>query len=116
MDQKYITDTRKLLNFIMLSPSPCHAVSISASELEGMGFLPLDERKPFSIQKGKSYYVKRNSSALIAFTIPLSFSVFNIVSAHTDSPCLKIKWNPELKAQGFTTRLNVESYGGLILN
>lgn len=116
MDQKYITDTRKLLNFIMLSPSPFHAVSISASELEGMGFLPLDERKPFSIQKGKSYYVKRNSSALIAFTIPQSFSGFHIVSAHTDSPCLKIKWNPELKAQGLPTRLNVEAYGGLILN
>ena len=112
MDQKYLTDTRRLLNFIMLSPSPFHAVSMAASELEAAGFIPLDERKPFSIKRGNSYYVKRNSSALIAFTVPSSFSGFHIVSAHTDSPCLKIKWNPEVKAQGMPTRLNVETYGG----
>lgn len=115
MDQKYLTDTRRLLNFIMLSPSPFHAVSMAASELEAAGFIPLDERKPFSIKRGNSYYVKRNSSALIAFTVPSSFSGFHIVSAHTDSPCLKIKWNPEVKAQGMPTRLNVETYGGLLL-
>ena len=115
MDQKYLSDTRQLLNYIMLSPSPFHAVAMAASELESMGFVPLDERKPFAVKRGGSYYIKRNSSALIAFRIPSSFSGFHIASAHTDSPCLKIKWNPEIKSEGFPTRLNVETYGGLLL-
>ena len=115
MDQKYLADTRRLLNYIMLSPSPFHAVSTAAAELDASGFTPLDERKPFNVKRGGRYYVKRNSSALIAFSIPSSFSGFNIVSAHTDSPCFKVKWNPEVKAAGFPTRLNVEAYGGMIM-
>ena len=103
------------MNFILMSPSPFHAVATATTELEALGFRPLDEKKPFSLKRGGSYYIKRNSSALIAFKIPSTFDGFHIVSAHTDSPCLKIKWNPEVKASGFPTRLNVETYGGLLL-
>ena len=80
MDQKYLADTRRLLNYIMLSPSPFHAVSTAAAELDASGFTPLDESKTFNVKRGGRYYVKRNSSALIAFSIPSSFSGFNIVS------------------------------------
>ena len=103
------------MNFILMSPSPFHAVATATTELEALGFRPLDEKKPVSLKRGGSYYIKRNSSALIAFKIPSTFDGFHIVSAHTDSPCLKIKWNPEVKASGFPTRLNVETYGGLLL-
>ncbi|MGN1164773.1 MAG: M18 family aminopeptidase [Candidatus Ornithospirochaeta sp.] len=115
MEQKYLSDTRRLMNYILMSPSPYHAVATAVSELENMGFRPLDEKKPFSLKRGGSYYVTRSSSALIAFRIPEEFDGFHIVSAHTDSPCLKVKWNPEVKAQGLPVRLNVESYGGMLL-
>ncbi|MBS7378096.1 MAG: M18 family aminopeptidase [Sphaerochaetaceae bacterium] len=115
MEQKYLTDTRNLMTYILMSPSPFHAVAVAAKELEEKGFIALDEKKPFSVKRGGSYFVTRNSSALIAFRIPQSFKGFHISSAHTDAPCLKIKWNPDVKAKGLPSRLNVETYGGLLL-
>ena len=90
-------------------------MAVAAKELEEKGFIALDEKKPFSVKRGGSYFVTRNSSALIAFRIPQSFKGFHISSAHTDAPCLKIKWNPDVKAKGLPSRLNVETYGGLLL-
>ena len=52
----------------------------------------------------------RNGSAVIAFTTG-SACGFNIVAAHTDSPCLKVKKNPEITTGG-VRKLNVETYGG----
>ena len=103
------------MTYILMSPSPFHAVAVAAKELEEKGFIALDEKKPFSVKRGGSYFVTRNSSALIAFRIPQSFKGFHISSAHTDAPCLKIKWNPDVKAKGLPSRLNVETYGGLLL-
>ena len=103
------------MNYILMSPSPYHAVAVAVSELENMGFRRLDETKPFSLKRGGSYYVVRSSSALIAFRIPMEGEGFHIVSAHTDSPCLKLKWNPEVKSQDLPVRLNVECYGGMLL-
>lgn len=116
MDQKYLSSTRNLMNYILMSPSPFHAVSVMASQLEECGFVRLDEKKPFRVKRGLSYFVTRNSSAIIAFRIPESFDGFHITSAHTDSPCFKIKWNPEVKGQDVPTRLNVETYGGMLLH
>jgi aspartyl aminopeptidase len=38
-----------------------------------------------------------------------------MVGAHTDSPCLKVKPNPELRRKGYF-QLGVEAYGGVLLN
>ncbi|MBQ0070243.1 MAG: M18 family aminopeptidase, partial [Spirochaetales bacterium] len=115
MDTRYLSDTQQLTTFILKSPSPFHVVKNASDLLEAAGFVHLDETKPYNLKKGGSYYVTRNGSAVIAFRIPTSFDGFHIVSAHTDSPTLKIKWNPEVKGANLPTRLNVEVYGGMLL-
>ncbi len=106
---------KEILSFIETSVTQFHFVAKASSFLSENGFILLDETKPFNLEKGKSYYLVRNSSSLIAFRIPERFESFHIVSAHTDSPVLKIKGDPEVKGNNVPVRLNVESYGGLLL-
>ena len=65
-----IKDTQNLLDFISKSPSPFHVVANMKKELLANGFIQLKENEKFNIEKGKKYFVERNSSSLIAFSIP----------------------------------------------
>jgi len=57
-------------------------------------------------------------SSLLAFVLGSEDPVttgFHLAGAHTDSPCLKVKPNPELSRNGYL-QLGVEVYGGALLN
>ena len=105
-----------LIRFLEGSPTCFHAIKNTETELERHGFTRLSENEAWSLTPGGSYYVTRNGSSLIAFTIPAgSWSSMHILASHSDSPCFKIKEHPELEAEGHYIRLNVERYGGMIL-
>ena len=83
-----------LLQFLNATPTPFHTVAESAACLEKAGFLRLDERQPWDLQPGGTYYLTRNGSALIAFRLPEcpgGQCGCRIALAHTDSPALKLK-------------------------
>ncbi|WP_166258686.1 M18 family aminopeptidase [Marinobacter salicampi] len=107
-----------LLEFLNQSPTPWHAVQQMVSRLEAAGFQALDEREDWRLEQGRGYFVVRNGSSLVAFrsgrTDPLAAGV-RMVGAHTDSPCLKVKPNPELRRKGYL-QVGVEVYGGVLLN
>lgn len=113
---RYLEDTQRLCDFLSSSPTAFHAVRNAEEKLVASGFKLLSESERFRIQPGNSYYVKRNGTALIAFRVPERLEGFHIVAAHTDSPCFKIKHDPEITSSGLYTTLNVEGYGGLLLN
>lgn len=76
------------------------------------GFLPLSEREDWELREGGKYFIKRNGSSLIAFTVSsLNDFQYKIAAAHSDSPALKLKENPIKRTEGYVT-LNVEAYGG----
>ena len=109
-----------LIDFIKNSPTPFHAVEIMAQVLEHDGFTRLDEADQWSINNGQQegrYYVIRNDSSIIAFQLnqPLADNGMRMVGAHTDSPCLKVKPNPEIINNNYL-QLGVEVYGGALLN
>lgn len=109
---------RDLLGFIHTSPSPFHAVRTSASVLEAAGFRRLSERDPWQLSPGDKCFVTRNTSSLIAFVVGAelpSAAGFALIGAHTDSPCPKVKPNPELYRSGLS-QLAVELYGGMLLS
>ena len=101
-----------LSDFLGQSPSEYQAVSSIKKELLAHGFKELREEDAFSLGRG-DYFVTRNDSALIAFTVPEEFDRIRITAAHTDSPYFKIKENPEIRSNGYV-KLNVEKYGGML--
>ncbi len=114
-----------LLNFLEASPTPYHAVQSLTTALEQAGFEELPENETWINDDGSPslqgrFYVKRNDSSLIAFTTgddpeALSNTGFRMVGAHTDSPCLKLKPNPDIEKEGYG-QLGLEVYGGALLN
>ena len=109
-------EVSELLSFIRKSPSCFHAVENAASALKEAGFIPLKEGDPWLLEGGKNYFVTRNDSSLIAFSLPGgAVTSFLLCASHSDSPLFKIKENPLLKGAGAVT-LNVEKYGGMLLS
>ncbi|KPQ28354.1 MAG: aspartyl aminopeptidase [Marinobacter excellens HL-55] len=107
-----------LIQFLNASPTPWHAVNTMKARLDAAGFQPLDEREEWALEQGKGYYAIRNGSSIIAFRTGIHDVVrsgIRMVGAHTDSPCLKVKPNPELRRKGYF-QLGVEVYGGVLLN
>ena len=107
-----------LLAFLNASPTPFHAVSTLVSQLDSHGFKALSELDTWGELSAGRYYVTRNASSIIAFTLPetpLADTGFHMVGAHTDSPCLKVKPQPEMVRQSLF-QLGVEVYGGALLN
>ncbi len=104
-----------LLDFLDGSPTPLHAVKRMSEALDIKGFQRLDESDSWSLEAGRKYYVTRNGTSIIAFTLPHFLEGFVMLGAHTDSPNLKIKPNPVVISNGFV-QLGVEPYGGLLLN
>ncbi|WP_455212590.1 M18 family aminopeptidase [Kaarinaea lacus] len=106
-----------LLEFLKQSPTPFHAVDNIHEILKAAGFVHLYEGDEWDISPGGSYYVIRNDSSLIAFTVgahAMTDTGLRIVGAHTDSPCLKVKPKPEITKNGYL-QLGVEVYGGALL-
>lgn len=109
------TAAEKLISFIQKSPSCFHAVAEMKQRLEAEGFSELLENEKWNLEKGKGYFVTRNGSSIIAFSIPdAEFKGCRIMASHSDSPTFKIKENPEMEAEKKYVKLNVERYGGML--
>ena len=99
------------------SPTAFQAVTEMTKRLDKEGFEELKEEDHWKLKKGGNYYVTRNHSAIIAFSIPQKpVWKFHIMASHSDSPSLKIKENPEIEVENAYIKLNVERYGGMILS
>ena len=110
-------EIKKMLEFIEKSPCCYQAVENMQRELEEAGYKPLLESQEWELLPGGKYYVGRNGSSLIAFSLPgKEMKGFHIIASHSDSPCFKIKENPEMTVEDRYVKLNVEKYGGMILS
>jgi aspartyl aminopeptidase len=115
---EYADFNQQLIGFLNTSPTPWHAVTSMKQMLDDAGFEVLDEKEEWRLESGKGYYVIRNGSSIVAFRTgrrPVDQAGIRMVGAHTDSPCLKVKPNPELRRKGYF-QLGVEVYGGVLLN
>ncbi|MDY0249849.1 MAG: M18 family aminopeptidase [Pseudomonas sp.] len=106
-----------LLDFLQDSPSPFHATQSMCQALQAAGYQALNERETWQLQAQGRYYVTRNDSSIIALQLgkndPIEHGI-RMIGAHTDSPCLKVKPQPELARHGYW-QLGVEVYGGVLL-
>lgn len=105
----------ELIQFIKTSPSAFHAVDTMKKEFLANGFTALAENERWNLKAGGQYFITRNDSSIIAFSIPENgFHGMRIMASHSDSPSFKIKENPEMEVEKHYIKLNVERYGGMI--
>ena len=108
-----------LCAFVDASPSPFHACAEAARQLEAAGFSLVAETEAFpSGPAGPGRYYLFRGGALIAWSTEAAggpTTPFRVVGAHTDSPNLRIKPQPDLARAGCQL-LGVEFYGGLLFN
>src|SRR5690554_1793681 len=114
----YSTSTQGLLDFLNNSASPFHATQSMCQALQAAGYQALDERDSWQLEPQGRYYVTRNDSSIIAIKLGKQDTVehgIRLVGAHTDSPCLKVKPQPEITRHNYW-QLGVEVYGGVLLS
>lgn len=108
-----------LLQYLNDSPTAYHAVENAAEILKKNDFQELRETEEWSLDRGGRYFVVKNHSCIIAFTVGdggLAEEGFRIIGAHTDSPGLKIKPGACTVTPDGYVKVNVEVYGGAILS
>ncbi len=108
----------RLLNWLDESTCNFRAIDVMKKELDRKGFVEIKQEDAWNINPGSRHYIVKNESAIFAFIAgdgKPGESGFRIISAHSDSPCLKIKPSPEIYGDGGAVSLNVEKYGGGIL-
>ncbi len=104
-----------LTAYLDRSPSPFHAVQSAVDLLTQAGFSEVLEREVTPRAAGR--YFSRRSGSLVAWSTehePGPAHGFRVVGAHTDSPNLRIKPQPDTHSAGWQG-LGVEVYGGPLL-
>jgi aspartyl aminopeptidase len=105
-----------LLAYIDASPSPFHAVAETARRLEAAGYVRVSEGDAWRLEPGMRIYIVRGDASIAAFEIgtqPPEEAGCRLIGAHTDSPTLRIKPQPEVVREGHR-QLAVEVYGGAL--
>ncbi len=108
-------EINQMIDFLNHSVTSYQAIEKIEKQLQEKGFQQVYEIEKWNLEKGKSYYVKRNQSSLIAFRVGkrLEDMNFNIVASHSDAPAFKLKPNYKMTKENFV-QLNTEVYGGPI--
>ncbi|MFF7970611.1 M18 family aminopeptidase [Streptomyces sp. NPDC007905] len=108
--------TDDLMSFLAASPSPYHAVANTAERLEKAGFRQVAETDAWDGSSGGKFVLR--GGAIVAWYVPegaAPHTPFHIVGAHTDSPNLRVKPQPDSGGHGWR-QVAVEIYGGPLLN
>lgn len=109
--------TSPFLSFITENPTVFHAVAHFAKKLEFYGFIRLSERASWTTQlkKGGKYFVERNGSSLIAFTVGMDYKAGNgasMIASHVDALAARLKPVSSLSTKAGYTQLAVAPYAG----
>jgi aspartyl aminopeptidase len=106
----------RLLGWIDAAPSPYHAARNAASDLADADF---DRFSPSDEWGDSDRIVVSWGGVVVAAVFSTRLDPdklrFRLVGAHTDSPNLRVKPNPDLSHVGYQ-QLGVEVYGGVLLN
>lgn len=111
-------EAKQLLSYIKSSVTAYHAVAEGSKLLDAAGFEKLSMKDIWELKKNGNYYIIPFPTCLFAFSVGDNVKegqAFRIGTAHTDHPCLHIKPVAELTNKEYF-KLNIEIYGGPILN
>lgn len=110
----------RLEDFMNASPVNFFAVETIRKCLTEAGYKEWKAGEPCpEVKSGDKLFSTKNGSAIFAFHIgkkTLAEGGMRIISAHSDSPCFRVKPNAEIKCEGGLVKLNTELYGGAIMS
>ena len=110
----------KLEDFMNASPVNFFAVETIKKCLIEAGYKEWKAGEPCpEVKSGDKLFSTKNGSAIFAFHMgkkSLADGGMRIISAHSDSPCFRVKPNAEIKCEGGLVKLNTELYGGAIMS
>ena len=110
----------KLEDFMNASPVNFFAVETIKKCLTEAGYKEWKAGEPCpEVKSGDKLFSTKNGSAIFAFHMgkkSLAEGGMRIISAHSDSPCFRVKPNAEIKCEGGLVKLNTELYGGAIMS
>ena len=110
----------KLEDFMNASPVNFFAVETIKKCLIEAGYKEWKAGEPCpEVKSGDKLFSTKNGSAIFAFHMgkkSLAEGGMRIISAHSDSPCFRVKPNAEIKCEGGLVKLNTELYGGAIMS
>lgn len=104
-----------LLRFVDRSPSPYHACAEAGAMLAAGGFTEVGAGDDLP---GEGRHFLISGGTLVAWSVPGGAGPdagLRILGAHTDSPNLRIRPQPEIDASGYR-QIGVEIYGWVLLN
>ncbi|KAE8134861.1 glycosyl hydrolase family 71-domain-containing protein [Aspergillus pseudotamarii] len=111
--------TKPYCEFMTANPTIFHAVDGFTRQLESQGYKRLPERDTWisKLEKGGKYYVTRNGSAFISFSIGRDYKSGNgmaIVAGHIDALTAKLKPVSKLPNKAGFRQLGVAPYAGAL--
>ena len=110
----------RLEDFMNSSPVNFFAVETIKKCLIEAGYKEWKAGEPCpEVKSGDKLFSTKNGSAIFAFHMgkkSLAEGGMRIISAHSDSPCFRVKPNAEIKCEGGLVKLNTELYGGAIMS
>lgn len=107
--------TKPFTDFMTANPTVFHAVEAVAKDLEKAGYKKLSERDDWHLKQGGKYYLDRNGSSIIAFSVGDGYEAGNgaaIVAGHIDAVTTKLKPVSNLRTKAGYVQLGVAPYAG----
>ncbi|OAF71266.1 hypothetical protein A3Q56_00979 [Intoshia linei] len=112
--QEIIQRAKDFCQFVDICPTPYHVVDFCKKELKAAGYTHLKSADIWTLKNNGKYFVTIQESTVIAFAVGGKYSCgngYSFVTAHTDSPVLKLKQNGVKKHKGFWVA-SLDTYGG----
>ena len=109
---------RDLCQFLNKGVTPYHVVENVKETLIKHGYKEIKYDSKWNFNNTVKGFVSFNNSSLFIFDLNKESinNGFKIIASHIDSPCLKIKTGSDVLNSDGNLYLNVEVYGGAILN
>jgi len=111
-------DVQALMQFLDASPTPFHVVKNIENLLIDAGYQRIEPQDYDKLDHSKNFFISQDNSAILAYKAgkqTASRVGLRLLGAHTDSPCLKVKPNPDKYVKGYHM-VRVQPYGGVLLS
>ncbi|KAF2418385.1 peptidase M18, aminopeptidase I [Tothia fuscella] len=118
-EEKAAEYTKPFCDFLTENPTVFHTVAQFSKDLSNAGYTKLSERDAWNLKVGGKYFVQRNRSSLIAFTVGEDYEVGNgaaMIAGHIDALTARLKPIPKLRSKAGYVQLGVAPYAGGLNN